>query len=222
MDSSKTGTRGVQTLLNELLLECSQSTNLMSKQAEDLQLIADGKREAILTKYERLIHKLARKFAFTAPNADHEDLVQEGRIGLLKAIETYDESYGASFMTWAYYHVRGAICGSGRSDRRQPRFPLSVEDADRQYNITDESQNIEVREDIGTDLIRKIVAECCGGLHTKRASIVMDRYGLLGRRELRNKECAQKYGLTKFAVNSHTYSFKCKAREKFPELADFV
>ena len=98
------------------------------------------------------------------------------------------------------------------------RGGLSVEDADRQYNLEDESQKFEVREDISTELVRKIVAECCGGLHTKRASIVMDRYGLLGRRELRNKECAQKYGLTKFAVNSHTYSFKCKAREKFPEL----
>jgi RNA polymerase sporulation-specific sigma factor len=222
MDGSKSGTRGVQELPDSVLLECSQSTNLMTSQEIDLQLLAAGDRTALLHKYERLIHKLARKFAFTAPNADHDDLVQEGRIGILKAIETYDESYGAGFMTWAYYHVRGAICGSGRSDRRQPRFPLSVEDADRRYNLEDESQEIEVRDDLATDLVRKVIAECCGGLHTKRASIVMDRYGLLGRKELRNKECAAKYGLTKFAVNSHTYSFKLKAREKFPELADFV
>ena len=221
MVSSKTGTQGLQEPSDVLDYECSQTTS-MTNQEQDLQLIAAGDRDALLIKYERLIHKLARKFAFTAPNADHDDLVQEGRIGILKAIETYDESYGAGFMTWAYYHVRGAICGSGRSDRRQPRFPLSVEDADRQYNLEDETQEIEVREDISTDLVRKIIAECCGGLHTKRASIVMDRYGLLGRRELRNKECAAKYGLTKFAVNSHTYSFKLKAREKFPHLADFV
>ena len=202
----------------------------MTKQQEDLALIQqirEGKNTAkakrdLLLRYDRLVHKLARKFAFTASNADHDDLAQEGRIGLLTAMDTYDESYGASFMTWAYYHVRGAICGSGRSDRKQPKFPLSVEDADRRYNLEDENQEIVVRDDISVDLVKKIIAECCGGLHTKRASIVMDRYGLLGRKELRNKECAQKYGLTKFAVNSHTYSFKCKAREKFPHLADFV
>ena len=103
----------------------------MSKQ-EELALIKKAKagstraQAAILEKYDRLCHKLARKFAFTAPSYQHEDPAQEGRIGLL------------------------------------------------------------------------------------------------GRQELRNCECAEKYGLTKYAVNSHTYSFKRKAREMFPELQDFV
>ena len=50
----------------------------------------------------------------------------------------------------------------------------------------------------------------------------MDRYGLLGRKELRNCEAAAKYGITKYAVNSHTGTFKRKARELFPHLKDFI
>ena len=199
----------------------------MSKQL-DLQLVTAAQagdqnaRLELMQKYERLCHKLARKFGFTATNHDHEDLVQEGRIGLLRAMESYDESHGASFMTWAYYHVRGAIASAGRFDRKQPAYPRSIEDCPRAYNIEDPAQEIKVRDDLPGNLVQKIIEECCGGLHTKRAKIVMDRYGLLGRTELRNCECAKKYGITKYAVTSHTSSFKRKARIQFPHLADFV
>ena len=199
----------------------------MSK-AQDLELIKayrSGDQRAamqLLDKYERLCHKLARKFSFTATSHDHEDLVQEGRIGLLHALETYDDTRGASFMTWAYYHVRGCISGAGRSDRKQPKYPLSIEDTPRAYNVVDPTQDVVVRDDLPSNFVQRLIEECCGGFHTKRAKIVMDRYGLLGRPELRNCECAEKYGITKFAVNSHTYGFKQKVRARYPELAVYV
>ena len=54
-------------------------SDLMSKQQDiDLALAAQaGDKQArleLLEKYERLCHKLARKFGFTANNHDHEDL----------------------------------------------------------------------------------------------------------------------------------------------------
>ncbi len=177
---------------------------------------------AIVKQYERLCHKQARKYAFTAPNHDHDDLVQEGRIGLLKAIKSFDRTNGASFMTWAFYHVRGSIAGCGRIDSKQPRYPHSIEDCPRAYNIEDPSQEIQIHDDVSSSMIYCILEECCGGLHTKRASIVMDRFGLLGRKELRNCECAKKYNLTKYAVNSHIYQFKKKAKARYPQLANFV
>ena len=177
---------------------------------------------AMLIKYERLCHKLARKFSFTAPSFQHEDLVQEGRIALLEALKTYETGHGATFMTWAYYHVRGRIASAGRSDRKQPKFPRSIEDCPRAYNIEDPTQSPVVKDDLPRGLALKLIEDCCGGLHTKRAKIVMDRYGLFGRDELRNCECAEKYGITKYAVNSHTYQFKRKVRARFPELANFV
>ena len=202
--------------------------NSMTKYEEELQMLAvaktgdDKARAAVVLKYDRLCHKLAHKFAFTAPSHDHEDLVQSGRIGLLSAIDSFDPNNGAKFMTWAYYHVRGCIAGCGRSDKKQPAYPKCIEDADRDHNLEDITANVEVHEDFSKDLIVKIISECCGGLHTKRANVVMDRYGLLGRKELRNCEAAAKYGVTKYAVNSHTCAFKRKARELFPHLKDFI
>ena len=201
-------------------------TTMQNQDEYDLILKAktgdEKAKAAILFKYERLCHKIARKFAFTAPSFQHEDLVQEGRIALLHAIKTYETGHGAVFMTWAFYHIRGRIAGAGKSDRKQPRFPHSIEDCPRAYNVEDPTQAVEVKDDLPRGLALKLIEECCGGLHTKRAKIVMDRYGLLGCEELRNCEAAEKYGITKYAVNSHTYQFKRKVRAKFPELANFV
>ena len=124
----------LQTTPNDLknLYTNRSPLNNMTKQ-EELQLIAEaqeGSKSAlacILKKYELLCHKLARKFGFTSPNADHDDLFQEAQIGLMSAVKSYDKSKNASFMTWAFYAVRGAIVSSGKSDRKQPRYPVSLE-----------------------------------------------------------------------------------------------
>lgn len=207
--------------------ESTNENNCMTKEQE-LELIAQAQagdqraKIVIIDKYMRLCHKLARKFAFTASSFNHDDLVQEGIIGLLQALKTYRSDRGAVFMTWAYYHVRGSIAAAGRSDRRQPRFPSSIEDCPRAYNVEDQTQRIVLKEDLPPMLVQKLIEECAGGFHTKRAKVVMDRYGLLGRDQLRNCEAAEKYGITKYAVNSHTSSFKRRVREKFPELAHFI
>lgn len=176
----------------------------------------------LLKKYERLVHKLAWKYGFTATSSTHEDLAQEGYIGLLNAIRSYDPEKGAKFMTWAYYHIRGAITSSGRYDRQQPKYPHSLEDCPRAYNIEDPTQNPDVKMDISQDVVRRVVEESCGGLYTKRAKIVIDRFGLFGNKELRNCECVEKYGITKYAVNAHVYAMKKKAAKQFPELEMFV
>lgn len=177
---------------------------------------------AIIKQYERLVHKLARKYSFTATSHTHEDLTQEGFIGLLQAIRTFDPNRGARFMTWAYYHVRGTITACGRYDRKQPKYPLSLEDCQRAYNVEDPSQDFEVREDMPEGLVRTLIESCCGGLDTKRAQVVIDRFGLFGKKELRNCECAEKYNITKYAVNTHVYAFKRKAAQKFPHLEAYV
>jgi RNA polymerase sigma factor (sigma-70 family) len=69
-----------------------------------------GDREARATLLERHLgvvrHQAARYRGLGLPM---EDLVQEGAIGLLRAIDTYDPGRGASFATFARWPVRCAI-----------------------------------------------------------------------------------------------------------------
>ena len=55
--------------------------------------------EKILTQYKPLVIKIARRYFLVC--GDIDDLVQEGMIGLYKAIKSFDESKDASFKTFA-------------------------------------------------------------------------------------------------------------------------
>lgn len=55
--------------------------------------------ETLLTSYKPLVSKIARQYFLVGGELD--DLIQEGMIGLYKAIKTYDENKDASFKTFA-------------------------------------------------------------------------------------------------------------------------
>jgi RNA polymerase sigma factor (sigma-70 family) len=52
-----------------------------------------------------------------------EDLVQEGAIGLLAAIDDYDSSRGASFSTYAFWRVRAAVTHALTTHGQLVRLP---------------------------------------------------------------------------------------------------
>lgn len=67
-------------------------------------------RRALAEQYVPYVRSIAGKIRTTvAKEIDFEDLVEYGMIGLLEAADRFDPDYGASFMTFAYYRIRGAI-----------------------------------------------------------------------------------------------------------------
>ena len=55
---------------------------------------------AIVEQYTPLVHKIVSKYAWMAPKHTRDDLVQEGLLGVVRAIETFDLERGYRFMTW--------------------------------------------------------------------------------------------------------------------------
>jgi RNA polymerase sporulation-specific sigma factor len=176
---------------------------------------------AIVEQYTPLVHKIVNKYAWMSPTHSREDLVQEGLLGVVKAIETFDLARGTRFMTWVYPQVRGAVQGVARKDNRMPKYPLSLEQSDWGGNLEDTVQ-FEVRDEFKANFVHDIIIAGCGSVDSKRAQIVCDRYGLLGRKPLRQGEVAKKYGMTKQAINSHIARFSKIIREKHPELEAFI
>jgi RNA polymerase sporulation-specific sigma factor len=156
-----------------------------------------------------------------SPKHSREDLVQEGLLGVVKAIETFDLERGTKFMTWVYPTVRGAVQAVARKDNRMPKYPLSLEQSDWGNNLEDEVQ-YEVKDEFKANMIHDLVIAGCGSLDSKRAQIVCDRYGLLGRKEMRQGDVAKKYGMTKQAINSHISRFGKIVRERHPELEALI
>ena len=91
-----------QDLRDLSLPECSDEELLVK--------IKNGDKEArniLIEKYLNLVNKFAREYANRG--MDFQDLIQEGNIGLIKAVDKYDASYGTKFSTYAYWWIKKAI-----------------------------------------------------------------------------------------------------------------
>ena len=75
----------------------------MGKSDEALcALAAAGNRqaeEALVTRYRRLVRVITRPYFLAG--GDSDDLIQEGMMGLIKAVREFDFSKDASFVTFA-------------------------------------------------------------------------------------------------------------------------
>lgn len=63
--------------------------------------------EQIFKRYKGLVYK--NSMDFFLKGADFEDIMQEGFIGLFKAVKSYDESKNIPFATYAYHCIRRQI-----------------------------------------------------------------------------------------------------------------
>ncbi len=92
---------------------------------EIVKLAQNGDQEAldlILKEYKKLIYLNIRNYFLVG--ADQDDLLQEGTIGLLKAIKSYSEGK-ASFKTFATLCIRRQILTAVRSSTAQKNSVLN-------------------------------------------------------------------------------------------------
>ncbi len=91
-------------LSNDLSDEALQSLAVSgNSEAEDL----------LIRRYARVVKALARPFFLAG--ADSEDLIQEGMLGLLSALRSYDPAAGASFKTYSQLCIRRKLISAVRS-----------------------------------------------------------------------------------------------------------
>lgn len=79
-------------------------------------------KNSLLTEHMPLVKRLAHQMkAKLPPSVEVDDLVQAGMIGLLDAINRYEENHGAQFETYAVLRIRGAMLDELRSSDWMPR-----------------------------------------------------------------------------------------------------
>ena len=79
-------------------------------------------KDHLLTEHIPLVKRLAHHMkAKLPPSVEVDDLVQAGMIGLLDAINRYEDTHGAQFETYAVLRIRGAMLDELRSSDRLPR-----------------------------------------------------------------------------------------------------
>ena len=79
--------------------------------------------EYLLNKYKNFVRTKARSYFLIG--ADHEDIVQEGMIGLYKAIRDYREDRLSSFRAFAELCITRQIITAIKTATRQKHIPLN-------------------------------------------------------------------------------------------------
>ena len=94
---------------------------------EEVALVAQqGDKDAseyLLNKYKNFVRSKARSYFLVG--ADHEDIVQEGMIGLYKAVRDYNEEKNASFRSFAELCVNRQMITAIKAATREKHQPLN-------------------------------------------------------------------------------------------------
>lgn len=106
-----------------------RTKRVSAKEAERLkQVIADARaaRNTLILHNVRLVVSLAR--AYQGRGLPLSDLIQEGNLGLLQAVEHFDPERGFHFSTYAVWWIRQAILRALANKSRLIRLPVNVID----------------------------------------------------------------------------------------------
>ena len=82
-----------------------------------------GAEEALVTRYNRLVRQITRPYFLAG--GDSDDLIQEGMLGLMKAVREFDRSKEASFRTFAEVCIRNRVYSVLRAASREKHSPLN-------------------------------------------------------------------------------------------------
>jgi RNA polymerase sporulation-specific sigma factor len=201
----------LSSLLYSLQLSTGSFPKPLSAQEERyyLQLSAQGDMEArniLIERNLRLVAHIVKKYY--AQTSDQEDLISIGTIGLIKGITTFDTSKGSRLATYAARCVENEILMYFRSQKKSSQdvslsdyietgtdgAALSLMDV-----ISDDDDLLEIistREQVA--LVREAVKTC---LTDQERQVICMRYGLCGYRPSRQREVAEKTGISRSYVS---------------------
>jgi len=123
--------RGTIVEYTDRLVKCQQATGLEIAELKDLsRKFSIGEAKARRAKKEmveanlRLVISIAKKY--TNRGLQFLDLIQEGNIGLMKAVDKFEYRRGYKFSTYATWWIRQAITRSIADQARTIRIPVHM------------------------------------------------------------------------------------------------
>jgi len=123
----------IQMYLREIgkypLLNAAQERDLAKRITE-----GDGEARNLLARANlRLVVSIAKKYVGRSPDLTLLDLIQEGNIGLFKAVDKFDYTKGFKFSTYATWWIRQAITRALADQSRTIRIPVHMVETIAKY-----------------------------------------------------------------------------------------
>lgn len=163
-------------------------------------------REKLIEHNLRLVAHVVRKYYLTSKNTD--DLISVGSIGLVKAIDSFNDSNGTRFATYAAKCIQNEILMLFRSQKKLG-CEVSLNDTidvDKDGNPLTYLDIISTEDTIADDLDKKMMinkALCYirDNLDMREKEILIMRYGLGNTEAYTQREVAKRLGISRSYVS---------------------
>ncbi len=131
-EATKIGEIGLPDAVQMYLKEIGKTPLLTGQQEKDLAKRAEkGDEEArqqLIRANLRLVVSIAKRYIHRTPNLNILDLIQEGNIGLMLAVDKYDYTRGNRFDTYAGWWIRQTITRAISQKGRTIRIPKHLDE----------------------------------------------------------------------------------------------
>ncbi len=117
--------REIQQYLNTIGIS-RDSLHSITKQICVGEANAQDAKMAIVEANLRLVVSIAKKYKHQAPGLEFLDLIQEGNIGLMRAVDKFDYQRGFKFSTYATWWIRQSITRAIADQGRTIRIPVHM------------------------------------------------------------------------------------------------
>jgi RNA polymerase primary sigma factor len=166
------------------------------RQVEDLQSKVRQVRDRLINCNTRLVASIAKKHAGTFDNLP--ELMSDGTISLMRAVEKFDYARGNKFSTYATWAIMKNFARSIPDEKHhRERYVTGHEEMfeGRPDARTDE-QEIVAQADMARDRVNKLLE----GLDPRTREVIRMRNGLDGNAEMTLEQIGQHFGITKERV----------------------
>jgi RNA polymerase sporulation-specific sigma factor len=178
-------------------------------------------RDKLIEHNLRLVAHIVKKYNMLDKETD--DLISIGTIGLIKAIDTFDDEKGIRLATYASRCIDNELLMMLRSSKRLNKEvylygPIGSDREGNEINLLDiiEETDIDIVENIVLeDDIKKLYSIIGKVLTDREREIISLRYGLVNKKEVTQREIANKLGISRSYVSRIEKKALKKLRECF-------
>lgn len=182
----------------------------MEQESECLKKMKNGDLEArneLIERNMRLVAHVAKKYQ--SPEDEMEDLISIGTIGLIKAVETYKEDYGSRLATYAARCIDNELLMHFRAKKKTSKEvslyePIGTDKEGNQIQLLDvvvsEDEDVVelLEQDRKVSRLNEIIPQTLSG---RELFIIINRYGLYGKKTMTQREIARKLGISRSYVS---------------------